>query len=107
MLTLICGFPRAGKTTYSQQFEETCQVLHYDSIGSYDKIIQQVQFASGDIVVDGIYYNRNERIRLVNAYRGDKKQCIYLNTDEQIRKQRSNGQHYFVGFFPVPDYNEG
>ena len=107
MLTLICGFPRAGKTTYSQRYQTKCLVLHYDEINSYEKILQQVRFIQNDVVVEGVYYNRNERIKLANAYRGNKKQCIYLNTDAKIRYQRTNRRFAFPDIFPIPDYNEG
>ena len=36
MLTLICGLPRAGKTTYSKQFENDgrYKVIHLDTCGT-------------------------------------------------------------------------
>ena len=61
-MTLICGHMRAGKTTYSKRYD--CKVLHYDEIRSYSDVINEVKNTPDDIVVEGIYYSKEERKRL-------------------------------------------
>ena len=107
MLTLICGFPRAGKTTYSQQYEGKCPVLHFDEIHSYSYILKQVQNTTDDIVIEGIYIHPRFREQLVKAYHGQGTQCIYLNTSIEIRKTREGYTPTAYHRFDEPTYFEG
>lgn len=88
MLTLICGFPGAGKTTYSKQFENICPVLHFDNIRIEYLVKEKVQAISGDVVVEGLYISDIDRRELREAYQGTYTKCIYLDTSPEIRKQR-------------------
>lgn len=85
MLTLICGWSRAGKTTYSGRYQ--CRVIHFDNILSYDKVRSIVSRERGDIVVDGIYDDPKRRKDLRSAYCG-KATCVFIDTPYAVRKKR-------------------
>lgn len=104
MLTLICGHSRAGKTTYSEQFDN---VIHLDEEHSTRKVIEKVRKVDGDVVVEGIYYKPKERTALLEAYRGDGSRCICLNTPRETREQRMS--HAIKQDYPflIPTYDEG
>ena len=104
MLTLICGHSRAGKTTYSQRF---VNVVHLDEVHSKQRVIEEVQRCSGDVVVDGIYYRPTERMELLSAYRGDGSRCICLDTPKEIREQRMGHAIRHDYPFKLPTYDEG
>lgn len=87
MLTLICGLSRAGKTTYSKQFEDRIKVLHLDRLG-YKEVARRIN-RYADVVVEGIYNTRSVRKYLLHSYNGDKARCIWLNTPTEIRKTRN------------------
>ena len=107
MLTLICGFPKAGKTTYSRQYEDKYIVLHLDELGSYQKVLQRLNSITNDVIIEGVYYNIEERIKVLQTYKGDKTKCIYLNTSEEIRKQRTTHDFIMPKYFNIPTYDEG
>jgi predicted kinase len=107
MLTLICGLPNAGKTTYSQQFDN---VIHLDSMW-YQSVKKRVGQAE-DAVVEGCYCKRSLRVELLKAATG-KKTCIFLDTPESecFRRAGKRGntgsvlQH--VKMLEPPRYDEG
>lgn len=103
MITLICGMPRAGKSTYSQQYDN---VIHFDGLW-YAKVLERVEQASGNVVVEGIYHHANDRIRLINAYHGDGKKCIWLDTPLDVRKTRPMWRQWADPIFEPPTLNEG
>lgn len=115
MLTLICGRSRAGKTTYSQRYDD---VLHCDSVRAhygekYPKIYELVT-PQKDIVLDGLFETAKKRIGLLQAYRGDSpKQCIWLDTDiKTIALRTTNGRsdspkHARPHEFEPPTLSEG
>lgn len=111
MIKLICGKSRAGKTTYSQRFED---VIHLDNCGGlttcYDNALLKVEAREGDVVIEGIYNTRDRRMALLNAYRGDgPRVCVWLNTPEDVLKKRmfnpKAGVHPKT--FEPPSYEEG
>lgn len=116
MLTLICGRSRAGKTTYSQRFED---VLHCDSVRAkcgekYPKIYEIVSQHNGDIVLDGLFETAEKRIGLLNAYKGDApKRCIWLDTDiitvalRSTNGRSSDPKYARPNVFEPPTYSEG
>lgn len=104
MFTLICGHPRAGKTTYSNRYEN---VIHLDTDGLYRGVLQKVKRSSDSIVVEGVYNWRSQRIELLGAYNGKgKKMCIWLDTPKCIRQERTKAKVHDLPFEP-PTYAEG
>ena len=83
-IVLICGRPRAGKTTYSKRYAD---VLHLDSFGhipnNYANLLWHLP--QGSVVVEGIYGTPEQRIELARRFDGHKV-CIWLDTPlETIR----------------------
>ena len=91
MITLICGLPRAGKTTYSQKYIGTAKIYHLDDyggpIGGYISLEKKMN-PEKDIVVEGIYNLATLRMSLIFPFRNEKKVCIWLNTPKEIKKTR-------------------
>lgn len=103
-LTLICGLPRAGKTTYSQKYEN---VIHLDSSGAYLGVEKRVNHKYGDIIVEGVYAKRGQRERLIAACNADNFKCIWLNTPDKIRHSRKGWDKYCDYPFDPPTFDEG
>ena len=104
MLTLICGHPRAGKTTYSQKFDN---VIHLDEEHSTQRVLQKIKGRTDDVVVEGIYYRPSERQELIKVYKGERTRCICLNTSKEIREQRHGYRIRHDYPFLLPNYDEG
>lgn len=88
MIKLICGRSRAGKTTYSQQFDD---VVHLDDYGSncYERVAEVVAQKQCDVVVDGVYNTSERRTTLLCAYHGGgEKTCIWLDTPHEVIESR-------------------
>lgn len=113
MITLICGLPRAGKTTYSTPFEETQRVVHWDNCGNgffsrNKKALEIVSLETGDIMVEGIYNKPEARKELAEAYKGGgKKVCIWLDTPLEVRSQRQGFCPFDKTRFEPPTEAEG
>lgn len=109
MLTLICGLPRAGKTTYSQQYE--CKVYHLDEFGllknAYGRVNNAIGATTADIVVEGIYDKPEQRKVLIETYRGQGARCIWLNTPIEIKRTRRGYSKHCEYPFEPPTYSEG
>ena len=115
-LTLICGIPNSGKTTYSKNFDN---VVHLDSNETgyakflYDECLEAVRNSTSDICVEGNYRDRRHRIELVNAAKDFHKVCIWLDTPVDICKQReTRGRSdrvfdYNYTTLEKPTYDEG
>lgn len=103
MLTLICGMPRAGKTTYSQRYSN---VIHCDGIG-YHNVKSMVSEIIDDVAVDGIYNDSRIRERLATVYTGKGKRCIWVDTPLEVRKTRPMWQPYRGLEFTPPTLDEG
>lgn len=96
MLTLICGIPNAGKTTYSLRYAE---VIHLDDYQHGRKWQEQLRACNddaskvdGDVVVEGIYNTKEQRKGLLMAcWHQTPKVCIWLDTplDECIKRERN------------------
>lgn len=110
MLTLICGLPRAGKTTYSQQFEGTCKVIHLDKYGggniAHYRCNDKVE-TDEDVVVEGIYNRAGLRKCLICKYKGQYKRCIWLDTSIEVKKTRHGYRPSCEFSFEPPSYDEG
>lgn len=105
MIKLICGVSRAGKTTYSQQFDN---VIHLDDMGKplerYANVNKLVA-TMDDVVVEGIYDTPQLRIALLQAYKGKDRVCIFLDppVEKMIGRKHFTKKHEFID----PTYNEG
>lgn len=111
MLTLICGLPRAGKTTYSKRYEGKCNIIHVDTMGCTwlsrnARSLEAVRLEE-DVVVDGILPHRAERQALLDAYQGDRAVCIWLDTPLEVRKTRKGWSKACEFPFDPPTYDEG
>ena len=107
MIVLICGFSRAGKTTYSKRYDGVCKVVHLDDTHSYENVLNIVRRCDGDIVVEGIYYIPKQRRELLKAYKGVGAKCVFLNTPLKVREQRLGRRLKHDYPFLVPTYEEG
>ena len=106
MLTLICGLPRAGKTTYSKQYN--CKVIHLDAYGNFRVVRDKVSMTEGDVVVEGVYALARQRQHLLDAYNGDYSKCIWLDVPKEIRKRRDEWRESMaVMKFDPPNLSEG
>lgn len=105
MLTLICGLPRAGKTTYSENFK-WCKVVHLDLCGKYEGVCNVISHINDDVVVEGIYDTAEKRKRLLHSYKGVGAKCIWMDTPLEIRKLR-HGYHRNYEYFEPPSRDEG
>ena len=104
MLTLICGLPRAGKTTYSQRYDRVVHLDDYES-NRYQQCIEAIQ-QGGDIAVEGLYTRAKTRKMLREAYQG-KAVCIWIDTPLGIRRQRKGYSPRNSEYFEPPTYDEG
>ena len=104
MLTLICGLPRAGKTTYSKQFDD---VIHLDTSGAYQGVLRKVKRLKGDIIIEGVYRLEKERTRLLQAYETDGYKCIWLDTPDEVRRSRDGWDKWCDKPFEPPTLSEG
>lgn len=104
MLTLICGQPRAGKTTYSERFND---VIHLDTSGAYRGVLRKVKRLNGDVVVEGVYRHQSERIHLIQVYDTDRYKCIWLNTPDEVRQSRKGWDKWCDKPFETPTLSEG
>ena len=109
MLTLICGLPNAGKTTYSKQYGD---VLHQDDIGTTTNCVKAIEQINGDVVIEGFFGTQEARSRVRSAHKG-KAKCIFLDisTEESIRRENRNRHPQILKnasrFFEPPSYSEG
>ena len=104
MITLICGYPRAGKTTYSQRFEN---VIHLDMMHTHEKVLARIRRERGDVVVEGVYYAPKHRKALLEAYPGSGSKCICLDTPLHIREERMGRKERHPHPFRIPTLDEG
>lgn len=96
-LTLICGLPNAGKTTYSAQFGN---VIHLDDyFRDFDACNSMASQASEDVCIEGIYNTKKKRKDLLECINKDyKKVCIWLNTstEECIKRENRNRSKHLI-----------
>jgi predicted kinase len=107
MLALICGLPRAGKTTYSSRYYGRCEVLHCDYLQTWG-VLHRIRHLPDDedVVVEGVYREARSRKELAGAYHG-KKVCIWLDTPLEIRKTRPGFYKESDTHFDPPTLAEG
>ena len=117
MITLICGIPNAGKTTYSKNFKS---VLHLDDIkhskSRYKSIIELASQSTGDICIEGVYSKAKQRTELLEACKDNSpKICIWINTPlEECLEREKNYRKRSLGMvkrfherFEEPTLEEG
>lgn len=109
MLTLICGLPRAGKTTYSKRFGN---VVHLDDyiylpmLLRYERCNQKAK-TENDVVIEGIYHTAKIRVDLVHSYKGQGLKCIWLDTPLEVKKRRCGYVPSMNFPFEPPTLDEG
>lgn len=113
-MTVICGLPNAGKTTYSKRY---VKVIHYDDIPlitpkRYEYINEHIE---DDICIEGVFGEKQRRIDIVNTCKGKciKAVCIWLNTpkEECLKRENRGRPHGIVklhsNIFEPPTLDEG
>ena len=89
-MILICGIPNAGKTTYSQRFEN---VVHMDDVASQgnasSRICEIISTSEDNVCVEGVFISRHQRKQLVDSCNHKTNTCIWLDTtlDECIQRE--------------------
>lgn len=110
MLTLICGLPNAGKTTYSERY---ANVVHSDDYPSSRKLLALVSDISDDACVEGIFVTSHSRRLLLKSYPGDGAECIFLDTPMEAcveREDRGRSTIFIrncASVLEYPSYDEG
>ena len=110
MLTLICGLPNAGKTTYSERY---ANVIHSDDYPKSRDLLALVSDILEDVCVEGIFVTAHSRRRLLESYLGDSAKCIFLDTPMDVCIERENrGRSTMLirncaSVFEYPSYDEG
>lgn len=91
MITLICGLPNAGKTTYSSQFDNA---IHFDDCKMprqqiFEKMVAE---STGDVYAEGVCNSKRSRGMFLKAisHRTDKKVCIWIDTPLEVCIEREN-----------------
>ena len=115
-MILIIGHPNAGKTTYSQQYDN---VLHLDDFpqSKFLNCNKAVKKSDGNVVVEGIYNLRCRRKLLLEQVKDKdcKNICIWIDTPLEVCIERERNyrhrpeqmvRHSYDAFQP-PTYDEG
>ena len=110
MLTAIVGIPNAGKTTYSAKYDA---VIHLDDVGQTERVCELIKQMGDDVVVEGVFALPSQRKRLIEAYAGEYKRCIFLGvTLEECVKREDRGRPAWMlknayKHFEPPTLDEG
>ena len=113
MLTLVCGIPNSGKTTFSERWSRN--PVHIDELDGRNRLktaLDMVSQAEGDICVEGVYLHHRQRRELASAYEGAKL-CIWLDTPLETcieREDRGRGTlitRNCAALFEPPTLDEG
>lgn len=83
---MIIGLPNAGKTTYSEKYDN---VYHLDDYApnKFVRCNKAVEEAGGDVVVEGIYNTASQRKELLTHAKG-RNICIWLDTPLEVCLKR-------------------
>lgn len=120
MVTLICGIPNSGKSTYGINYDS---VIHFDDIPhknpseQFATCNQLVSKSRESICVEGLYNNRRRRTEFIEAvkHKQEQKVCIWLDTPVEVCLEREhNYRHrpdsivlHHAKIFEPPTYSEG
>ena len=110
-ITLVCGLPNSGKTTYSTRYDTA---LHYDDISRLSiKERDDVYRASNAECFEGIFNTARSRRNILAQTKRERKVCIWINTPLEVCLARENrGRppevvlHHWQTFEP-PTMDEG
>ena len=97
-MTLVCGLPNAGKTTYCKKFEN---VIHLDDYNEprfslrNKRCNEEAIKSETDVYIDGCYFTKELRKELLEKFDGWKKACILIDTPFEvcIARCEENGRH--------------
>lgn len=109
MLTMICGLPNAGKTTYSARYDDA---LHQDDIGTISNVVEAIKQIRGDAIIEGYFGTIEDRRKVLSAYNG-KSRCVFLDisVEESIKRENRNRHPKILRnasrFFEPPTIAEG
>lgn len=107
MLTLIIGYPNAGKTTFSEKFEN---VVHFDKYNGKRPQGLAVVADMEDACVEGLFLTRKSRLEILDG-RESPKICYWLDTplEECIKRigRPSRIVQSCAKQFEQPTYDEG
>lgn len=92
MITLICGLPNAGKTTYSQRFSPC---IHLDDCDEprLSTFAAAVAAVDGDVWAEGVCNSAKSRKGFLRRlrHRPDRKVCVWLDTPLEVCLEREEG----------------
>lgn len=115
-MILICGIPNAGKTTYSNRFDN---VIHYDDVNSTENepliitLLKLINACPENVCVEGLFLKAFYRKELVSNVNKKKKICIWLDTPLEECFKRELRERSLVlireacTFFDPPTFDEG
>ena len=107
-MTLVCGLPNAGKTTYSQRFRN---VIHLDEVGRTSRVCEMVS-GQDDVCVEGVFPTAWRRRRVRESYDGPAR-LIWLDMPpDECKRREDRGRPEFIlenaaRYFEPPTYDEG
>ncbi len=110
MLCVIIGVPNAGKTTYSKRYDN---VIHLDDVGRTERICELIRQMGDDVIVEGAFASPSRRERLINAYTGNHKRCVFLDVtfEESVRREDRGRPNWMLRnafkHFEPPTLDEG
>ena len=105
MMILVCGMPRAGKTTYSKRFKDI-PVVHADECHTFSNLLKTIK-RHEDVVVDGIFHEPFNRKSLLQHRPNEYSKCIWLDTPIEVRKSRQGYSTFSPRHFKPPTFEEG
>lgn len=117
LIVLICGLPNAGKTYYSQLFND---VVHYDEVHArnvYEHINQIAELCRGKkcTCIEGVINTSKHRRELLKYFKCEHKACIWIDTpfEECLKRERKHRKRnelitmYHAKVFEPPTLDEG
>ena len=92
-VTLICGLPNSGKTTFSKHFKN---VFHLDDFENpifkrkFDDCNKAALKSATDVYIEGCYHRKTLIKEFIEIFKKWKKVCIWINTPLEICLNRCN-----------------
>lgn len=121
MITLICGLPNAGKTTYSKKYLNTIHLDDFLKSAKSPKSLYNLcnetaaALDEENVCIQGVYELKKQRMDLLNLIKDkhDKKICIWINTPLQECLKREDRDRslkmleLIAKYFEPPTYDQG